>query len=668
MNREQAKEEIKRAVKCEDYLTPSKGGMFCCPFCGSGNGPNHSGAVKVYEDGKFYCHACHKSGDVIDLVMNDSGVDYNEALSILSGIAGVEIDSYTPDSSQIRPEQTKRGEHEQDIGEMKKDAPADSQEVVDYTEYYKKCRDRIWDPDALAYLTKRGISRPTASAYWVGYDPAWKSPKALRAGHKPPATPRLIIPTSRTHYIARDIRPDASGQYAKMNEGRPGLFNSAALYAEGLQALFVVEGAIDALSIIEAGSPALALNSTGNISLLLDMLKQKRTMSTLILCLDNDDAGRKATQKLREGLHRLNVSFIVWDITNGCKDPNDALVSDRDSFQEAIEQAVRQTSARPDNTMYYLDSLMTSDIEAFKSDVKTGFYDLDLMTGGLYAGLYCLAAISSLGKTSFALQLADQIAASGHDVLFFSLEQSRLELVSKSLARLTARENLAEGVTSLSIRKGYLPEKVLTAEKLYKKEIGDRLSIIEGNFSCDISFIGDYIRRYMSRNEGIRPVVFIDYLQILQPDTDQKQTTREIVDNTITELKRMSRDLNLTIIAISSVNRMNYLAPIDFESLKESGSIEYSCDVVWGLQLQCIHEEIFDKKDGLKKKRERVKQAKAEDPRKIELSCIKNRYGRASFSCCFDYYPANDLFNCSDAPADDFSVPAGQNAKKPRRA
>ncbi len=69
----------------------------------------------------------------------------------------------------------------------------------------------------------------------------------------------------------------------------------------------------------------------------------------------------------------------------------------------------------------------------------------------------------------------------GEDVLFFSLEQSRLELVIKSFSRHTAQKDVLTAVNSLSIRCGYLPKHVLEATKEYKQDIGNRLSIIEGN-------------------------------------------------------------------------------------------------------------------------------------------------------------------------------------------
>ena len=316
----------------------------------------------------------------------------------------------------------------------------------------------------------------------------------------------------------------------------------------------------------------------------------------------------------------------------------------------------------------YIDRLMSGEIARFREakDRKTGFANLDEKAGGLYAGLYVIAAVSTLGKTTFAHQMADQLAAAGNDVIFFSMEQSRLEMVSKSLARITAQRDIKTAVTSLSIRKGYLPENVLKAADDYTKAVADRLSIVEGNFACTVSFIGEYTRRYMKQT-GSKPVLFIDYLQILQGEPDKRQTTKEMIDSTVTELKRLSRELDLTVFVISSVNRANYLTPIDFESLKESGGIEYTADVIWGLQFQCLNADLFsDPKATLKAKRTAIKEAKAADPRKIELVCLKNRYGISSFSCFFDYYPANDLYKPGEIAAE-FADDAAPQKKAGRK-
>lgn len=300
---------------------------------------------------------------------------------------------------------------------------------------------------------------------------------------------------------------------------------------------------------------------------------------------------------------------------------------------------------KPHSMSQYINSVLFSDIERMKAagSRKTGFPVLDKLSNGLYAGLYVIAATSSLGKTTLALQIADNLAEVGNEVLFFSLEQSRLELITKSFSRMLKQEK-NEPISSLTLRTGADPDNLQDAAKLYKSKIGDHMNIIEGNFGCNIDYISAYVREYISKN-GTSPIIFVDYLQILQPSAEVKSsTTRESIDQTVTALKRLSRDYGLTIFIISSVNRANYMQPIDFESLKESGGIEYTADVIWGLQLQCLDEEKFTKQNNLKEKRDRIKEAKAESPRQIKLVCLKNRYGISNFDCDFAYYPECDLY------------------------
>ena len=67
-----------------------------------------------------------------------------------------------------------------------------------------------------------------------------------------------------------------------------------------------------------------------------------------------------------------------------------------------------------------------------------------------------------------------------------------------------------------------------------------------------------------------------------------------------------------------------------------------------GLQLQAIHDEIFNSQAKIKEKREKINEAKKANPRKIELVCLKNRNGISNYSCAFEYYPKYDLFISQD--------------------
>ena len=672
MTRDEARQEILVRVSALDYLQKSERGEYICPFCNSGTGANKTGAMHYYKDTNTV--ACFgrcaldngKKGrkyDVIDLHRQYTGTDYNTAISDLARQIGITIDPYIPEPDYTRPQKIKpAGSPTTDFsGQGKANTlPAENasteaqkapqevqymQEVQkDYTEYYRECKARINDPAAAEYLAFRGISPEVAHRFWLGFDPAWRSPAAIERGKNPPSSPRLIIPTSSSSYIARDTRQDAES-FTKMKEGEVHLFNTRDLYNADDRPVFITEGEIDAISVIEAGGLATALGSTNNWKSLVDLLREKRTNNTLVLCLDNDDAGKKATRDLAEALQGLNISFIRADIAAGYKDPNEALTADREAFTRAIRAAERQTAAKPDSMADYISRAFNEDVERFKtaSIRKTGLPNLDKVAGGIYPGLYVMGAISALGKTTLIHQIADQMAGAGEHVLFFSLEQSRFEMASKSLARITAYRNIRSAVSSLDIRKGNITLAVQEAQKVYAKMIAPRMSIIEGNFNCNISFIGDYVARYIKKN-GRKPVVIVDYLQILDGMADQRQTTRDLVDTNVRELKRMSRNYDIPVIVISSLNRTNYLAPVDFESFKESGGIEYTADVVWGLQLDVMNDPLFDKDRHIKEKHEMVRNAKKENPRKIQLLCLKNRYGISSYTADFLYYPANDYF------------------------
>ena len=311
--------------------------------------------------------------------------------------------------------------------------------------------------------------------------------------------------------------------------------------------------------------------------------------------------------------------------------------------KEIISPAVLSLSeTKGESVSYYLGNGLTEDKMQFVKykSRKTGFENIDKVTK-LYPGLYVLGAISSLGKTTFACQLADQLARAGEHVLYFSLEQSRFELVTKGLSRLTAQLNIKSALTAMEIREGTISETLKKAEDEYKK-FAEHEIIYECGFDTTVETILSRVQNYMEDNK-VTPIVIVDYLQIIRP-MDNRMSVKDVVDNHVRAFKKLQVDNNLVVLLISSLNRSNYLTPVDFESFKESGGIEYTADVIWGLQLSVMNDEIFDKDKGLKSKRDRVREAKKAIPREVELICLKNRYGISSYLCKFDYYAQYDYF------------------------
>lgn len=626
MNRQQAIAEIKS--RYAEYLKPAKKSGYIC-FCGNGTGADGDGiTIDPTGDGtQLKCFKCGFHGDIIDYYSNKYSVDFNEALNALCREINITIDNDS--NTKTKP----------------KEKATDSRKTANFSAYYSECDKASKSAAGKAYLSVRGISEETADAYNIRYDNK---------------TGFIIIPISNSFYIARNTYQGAKQRYKNPAGAKIEIFNAnpdsdKGLYNSRNKPVFVVEGIFDALSIIEAGGEAVSLNSTSNARKLIEILKEKRTENTIILCLDNDDPGRATTAEMKAEFDRMNISYVVEDICNGAKDPNEALTKNRNAFLSAVSDAEKMT-VKPDNTTLYINRLMAKEIDELKKNagVKTGFSNLDAEIESVYPGLYVIGGISSVGKTTFIHQIADQMAMNGHNVLFFSMEQSRLEMVSKSLARETAKSDISKAVTSIAIRSGRgLTEFVIDQSEKYCDAVGDRISIIEGNFNCNVSFIRGYAKKYIEQNKT-KPVIIVDYLQVLQAETDpetkrKSSDIKQITDQNITELKRISRELDVPVFVVSSLNRSNYLTPIDFESFKESGGIEYTADVIWGLQLDILNDDLFNKVNDLKQKREKVAEAKEKIPREIELVCLKNRYGKSRYKVNFIYYPQYDLFKESTA-------------------
>lgn len=322
-----------------------------------------------------------------------------------------------------------------------------------------------------------------------------------------------------------------------------------------------------------------------------------------------------------------------------------------------------------DNLVDYIKNIMPDDKIAFLEGAGrlSGFKELDDFMGSLYSGLYVLGGASSLGKTTFLWQIADNLARAGHHVIYFSLEQSRFEMVGKSIARLYAMRyadilnapdntdgTLTPGnlfaledaglFSALDFRVNLELYDPLIFELVdeYKKSIGNRLTVIEGNFDCTVDYIRDYVAKYIEIH-GIKPVVMVDYLQII--DAPQKKEIRESVDHNVTELKRLSRNYNIAVVVISSFNRESYTKPVDFSSFKESGGIEYSADVVWGLQFKCAGGGIFKHGGQEQRKNDIIKREKGKAPRLVQLCVLKNRFGESGdISIDFMYYSKYDTY------------------------
>lgn len=656
MERQDAREQLKGYLRnyVESVTQKSKGAnLYVCPLCGSGTGKSGTGAFSIKNGTSWKCFSCNAGGDIFDLYGAINGTtDHNEQLRGLSEMYGIQVASYRSTAQEdFSPEYQNHAKNEQYTHNSIHTAvytQADPPQQTDYTDFFLQAHKAVEQTD---YWKRRGLSKETVDRFKLGYVAEWRHPKAPKA----PTSPRLIIPTSPYSYLARDTRetiPEEQRAYSKSKVGSIQLFNKKALQT-ATKPIFIVEGELDALSIIEVGGEAVALGTTTKSKALIELLKAQPPAQALIIALDNDEAGQRASRELTEGLQGLNIPCYSFNPCGQYKDANEALQRDREALTIAVEEAehlqdeeaqAQKEAYLKNSTAHYLQSFVNGIADSVDTPyIPTGFKKLDsVLDGGLYEGLYIVGAISSLGKTTIITQIADQIAQAGTDVLIFSLEMARAEIMAKSISRHTLQSVLATGgdirnaktARGITTGKRYIDysqteRDLINSSIMEYSKYAQNIYISEGVGDIGAEQIRETVQKHILFT-GKTPVVIIDYLQILAPYSE-RATDKQNTDKAVMELKRISRDYKTPVIGISSFNRANYKEAVTMEAFKESGAIEYSSDILIGLQLKGAGKKDFD-----------ANEAKRKDPRAIELVILKNRNGRTGDSLSFNFYP---LFN-----------------------
>lgn len=617
LTRDQARQEIKARWRdiITEYTDKAKDRVngedsYICPICGHGKGGDGLTRNPRSKDGNgLKCFGCDFSGDILDLIQQHTGADYNTALSEAAGYLGIEIEPFRTDpgqdfnaSKENKPEigpnsQVNTGEHktptdaEKTPGQGQNEAGALSSTGTsgpDFTAYYRECADRITDPAAAAYITGRGISIETAKKYWIGYDPKAdpaKAPGATGNAYRPHPAPRLIIPVTPGHYIGRRI--DGGQDYKKMNNSgaQIGIFNAneglrpAADQDQG-RPVFIVEGAIDALSIIEAGAEAVAINSTSNVNFLLETIDQTGARGPFILALDTDQAGEKATEKLKEGLEDREIPYITADINGDQNDPNDALIKDRARFEADIKKAQEEAKTAPakrlPGLLSYEDAVHIFETADDSILTMKSFPNFSKVAKIKLHDTIALAADTGAGKSSLTLNFINDLRRT-HDILYFNLEMTKIQV----LQRLVAIES---GIEIDSIEKYRRDPEIAKIVNITLKQMlpGDNgfhtLQVLQEDEAHTL----DQIRGVIERSTKDRPdwkeplIVFIDHgLLISAAGSSNYEKYTELAKS----LRRISLKHNIILFVLLQQNRAGKASEDERprnSSLKESGEWENS--------------------------------------------------------------------------------------------
>lgn len=480
------------------------------------------------------------------------------------------------------------------------------------------------------YLQKRGITQTTAEIFNLGYSPLTNS---------------IIIPYGQDgYYVQRALNPLDKHDRYRFPIGEVRAYNAEAL--KECKTVFIVEGQFDALSIMqESGVGAVAI-STSQTRLIVKTLQKFKEQDptinpTIIISMDNDRAGQKANRALQRDLEAKGFTCYVNPVNGDYKDANEFLVKDREGFRQKLQHVINQ----PDNWLdkYYADIKQRHD---YPDNIPTGFTNLDdELSGGLQPKLYVLGAVSSLGKTTFALNIADNLAKQGRHVFFFSMESSKREVTDKLLSRASCLSN-GHKWTQLQVSRGAWLNNAEDKEEfdsLFKafSRYQRFLHIYDNRVKA--SQIKDLVNSWLDNHpDEKKPLVVVDYLQILQAEKDNVTDKAKVTDS-VSALSELTKQAEVPVLVISSLNRASYWQDVSFESFKESGEIEYSADVMLGLEFAHREEYITVEKNGhVEVNKEKFDQRKQEVPRRVEMVILKNRTGKTGGHIFFKY---NAMFN-----------------------
>jgi replicative DNA helicase len=291
-----------------------------------------------------------------------------------------------------------------------------------------------------------------------------------------------------------------------------------------------------------------------------------------------------------------------------------------DAESKIFEVTQRRDKTGPEPVKSLVKKVFASLDERFASaggvtGVPTGFPDLDACTAGLQpTELIILAARPAMGKTSFALSLAQNAATTGGwPCLVFSLEMSSTQLAERMLCS-EAR------VDSSALRRGQLQRQDMTNLTYAAATLSKAPILIDDTPALSLREVRARARRFRSNpelfpKEGGKKfgLILVDYLQLMRGSPQAAKASREQEISEISRgLKALAKEINCPVLALSQLNRsLEQRADKrpQLSDLRESGAIEQDADVI-----MFIYRDVIYNKE-------------TENPDVAEVIIGKNRHG-----------------------------------------
>jgi replicative DNA helicase len=270
---------------------------------------------------------------------------------------------------------------------------------------------------------------------------------------------------------------------------------------------------------------------------------------------------------------------------------------DSETLLEKAEQAVLSISERENSVEgpKGMDSLLTRAVERIEilseskgaiTGVATGFKDLDQRTSGLQkADLVVVAARPSMGKTAFAINIAEYAAMSDKSVLVFSMEMPAEQIILRMISSLGR-------IDQTHLRNGDLQDDDWTRFTGAVSQLKDKKFYIDDTAALTPAVMRSRARR-VARETGGLDLIVVDYLQLMRTGTPNENRVNEISEIS-RGLKALAKEMNCPVVALSQLNRQLESRPDKRPlnaDLRESGAIEQDADVILFIYRDQVYNE-----------------------------------------------------------------------------
>lgn len=339
----------------------------------------------------------------------------------------------------------------------------------------------------------------------------------------------------------------------------------------------------DEINLITVRDCLISIGEKGNI-IELDYLKDLATF-------ESNPMNIKAYLKIIKDKYVLRCIIDTCENVNrNCVANNDKTVND--ILKEAQDKFYELSKVKDQREYEGLRTIIPRVLKKIKdasrckdgiTGIKTGLNKLDIILSGLQRGnLIIIGARPGAGKTAFALNLAYGAVKEGSRVAFFSLEMTKEEIAQRALS-MESKVNsnkMRSGSVTKDDWKNMLDSTTLMNDDLIIDDTSN-ITVVELRNKCK------KIMRDSEANGTKLDAIFIDYVQLMEPKTEDVQKPRHVQIGGITrELKGLAKDLNIPIVALAQTRRPTSEADENkerlprLEDLRESGSIEQDADVV----------------------------------------------------------------------------------------